>query len=374
MLDRSKLLKQIETVIDSLFLDLSKEHTLAQQVWDQIIQDPTFLHQVKKVNAPWPVPFWRDELKKTYRVEPIKKYTAISVDGSQIYPDRHQGVACFLINIGTIVLHYATHQPPVLLETQPYIFSGQEFSQQEFNTELVNCKRQELELKNGYEKAKAVIKQLPPNTPALLLYDGSLIFWHLEAKETNLREQFLSTYLASLQQLFQEKIITASYISMPKSRELINLIRLYLCNFDTTNKEAFEPMERIVDTAIAYHTLDPYERTIVFQNNSNISDYYPDHLRPHFFYLHVGTEIGRVEIPAWIAQDETKVNLVAQVVLDQCKKGRGYPVVLAEAHEQAVVKGPDREFFYHVLTKFGIERKQKWHASQKSIKKRGIGI
>ena len=72
-----------------------------------------------------------------------------------------------------------------------------------------------------------------------------------------------------------------------------------------------------------------------------------EHLVPHFFYMDVGAEIVRIEIPAWIARDEQKINTVAQIILNQSIKGRGYPVALAEAHEQAVVKGPDREFFYH---------------------------
>ena len=99
-----------------------------------------------------------------------------------------------------------------------------------------------------------------------------------------------------------------------------------------------------------------------------------NHLIPHFFYLHTGYEIARVEIPAWIASDDAAVSLVARMLLDQSIKGRGYPVVLAEAHEQAVVKGPDRDFFYQMITKLSIERKQRILLSQKSVKKRGIGI
>ncbi len=68
------------------------------------------------------------------------------------------------------------------------------------------------------------------------------------------------------------------------------------------------------------------------------------------------------------------VNNIASMIIDQCAKGRGYPVALAEAHEQAVVKGPDREFFYQLLHKFGFEQKQRFNLSQKVIKKRGIGI
>jgi NurA-like 5'-3' nuclease len=82
----------------------------------------------------------------------------------------------------------------------------------------------------------------------------------------------------------------------------------------------------------------------------------------------------RVEVPAWIAHDEEKLKVIGKIVFDQAQKGRGYPVCLAEAHEQAVIKGPDREFFYHVLQKAGIEQKQHYAISQKSLKKRGIGI
>ena len=88
----------------------------------------------------------------------------------------------------------------------------------------------------------------------------------------------------------------------------------------------------------------------------------------------MGNEIGRVEIPAWVAWDEQLVDVVAQTMIDQCIKGHGYPVVLAEAHEQAVVKGPDRDFFYHLLHKIGMERHVRPVLSQKVIKKRGIGI
>jgi len=33
-------------------------------------------------------------------------YTAISSDGSQIFPDRHEVLPCYLINISSVVLHY----------------------------------------------------------------------------------------------------------------------------------------------------------------------------------------------------------------------------------------------------------------------------
>jgi hypothetical protein len=66
--------------------------------------------------------------------------------------------------------------------------------------------------------------------------------------------------------------------------------------------------------------------------------------------------------------------MITKIVVDQVKKGYGYPVALAEAHEQAVVKGPDRDFFYHLITKLGIEQRRRTTVSFKSAKKRSVAV
>lgn len=361
MLDKSLLLQELNRISHELFIDDKPAYDLAQKVWKKICADPLFIHKVKQVDAPWPVPTWDDQLCKTIPVAvPEKNYTVVSVDGSQIYPDRHQGVSCYLINIGTVAFRYGTDNP-VTLSSTPYVFTDGE-EELQVSTQLVNGKRQELELRGGVEFVQG---------GELLLFDGSLIFWHLEAQDPLLKQVFLPKYLASLFVLYQKRILTASYISAPRSRELVNLVRLELCDFDTNNTQAFSSIERLVDATIGSFFIPQNHRSIVFKNHSKIAQQYPDQVCPYFFYINVGNEIGRVEIPAWIALDDDATNQVASIILDQCIKGRGYPVAIAEAHEQAVVKGPDREFFYHVLTKMGIERERHTNLSQKVIKKRG---
>ncbi len=376
MLDRSKLACELAQLSEKLFIDCSQEYKIAHTVWQKIVADPTFIFKVRNVSAPWPVPTWTGRLDEANKVAyPLKSYHILAVDGSQIYPDRHQGVLCFLINIGSIALHYGTAKSRVLLYSNPYVFSGNEDKQVfDVSPDFVNARRQELELQAGLKMSIELKKNLKDNAPFLLLYDGSLIFWHLESKDIQWRDTFLSQYLAVLHHLYQEDILVASYISLSKSKELVSLIRLFLCSFDTDRQNLYSVVDHVSDTHIAQLFLQQFERSIVFQNNSHVSQSYPSSLRPHFFYLHIGSEIGRVEIPAWIAQDEEKVNTIAQIILDQCIKGRGYPVTLAEAHEQAVVKGPDRDFFYHLLSKISLEKKHRLSNSQKSIKKRGIGI
>ena len=65
----------------------------------------------------------------------------------------------------------------------------------------------------------------------------------------------------------------------------------------------------------------------------------------YFYYLNSGEEIARVEVPQWAAKNEELLALGHSMIVEQCKKGQGYPVAISEAHEQAVISGPDRQVF-----------------------------
>lgn len=376
MLDKSKLIDQLYKVADQLFVDTSSTNTIVHDAWQAIIDDPLFMYKVAAVaNPPWPVPLWKESLSVTYQIDCINvPHVVISVDGSQIYPDRHAFLSCFLINTGSVVLPYNIVGRRVELFSEPTVFAGLDEDGTVFTTDTVNCKRQELELLAGLNLAHSVTQLLDNSTRPVVLFDGSLIFWHLSSKETDVRDRFLSSYLGLLNRMASETILTAWYISLPKSKELMSLVRLYLSDFRPENKKLYESVDQAIDSTIMNAFLPEHNRTIVFENRSAITVFYPANLRPFFFYLNTGVEIGRVEIPAWIASDDLLVNSIASIVLDQCAKGGGYPVALAEAHEQAVIKGPDRDFFYHFLQKMTIERKRTVTISRKSIKKRGIGI
>lgn len=436
MLNRIALIEQLNSVTQNLFIDISPEIEIARKAWQQIVNDPAFVYKIRQISTPWLVPDWWQGIGDVIKIkDDLRSYCVLSVDGSQIYPDRHSGTSCFLINIGSVFLEYGKtnkdlsgsvrvdgalrqaqdelreclpaeasakagetsplgslgssieangeekislqnrpQKNPVALASKPYVFTGDE---KEFDgaqaTEMVNCRRQEFELQMGLEQSIAIKKKIGAQ-PFAFLFDGSLIFWHLESKEGNLKELFLHKYLNTLNQLYQEQVLCAGYISLPKSKELVNLIRVQLCNFKIEGCTELEAVNHLVDSSIARFFLQENERTIVFKSNATIGKLYPPHLAPHFFYMDVGAEIVRIEIPAWIAQNEEHLNTIAAIMLDQSLKGRGYPVALAEAHEQAVIKGPDRDFFYHLIGKYAIERKRQQFYSQKSIKKRGIGI
>lgn len=375
MLDRAKLFKAMQDVEHELFFDSSEQVNLARKLWQEIINDPVFAHKVRQKGGKVQPPFWYEPLGTIYPVtQTLEEYCAISVDGSQVYPDRHQGTSCFLINVGSVVIHYK-EQPSLFLESKPFVFAGQRRDEgiPDLSRDTVNCLRQGRELEAGL-KLFTTHQELASTIPTVLLFDGSLIFWHLAAKEAHIKEHYLAQHLHVFNELFKKECLLAGYISLPRSKELITLLRLKLCEFDLSDESALEAFSHVVDATLMYGFLKPYERTIVFQNNAPISNAYPDTLRPYFFYINVGDEIVRIELPAWIAQQQFLVDLVATMVCDQATKGSGYPVVIAEAHEQAVVKGADREFFYSALQHIGMASGRQMTGSQKAAKKRIIGI
>ncbi|HVW99544.1 MAG TPA: DNA double-strand break repair nuclease NurA, partial [Candidatus Babeliaceae bacterium] len=235
------------------------------------------------------------------------------------------------------------------------------------DVEAVNCRRTELEIRTALEVSKAAQEKNFLEQQVSFI-DGSLIFWHLENKEPSVKHRFLTSYLASLQQFYEYALVHCGYISSPKSRDLITLIQYAHHNTQFS-------LEHIIDSDLVSLFVPIQARTILFKSNSAITSHYPLHLQPFFYYLNTGSEVVRIELPAWIANNSLLVDMLSAITLDQIIKGSGYPVCLCEAHEQAVIKGADRDFFYHAFHQLTVSSTQhRYSYSQKLLKKRGIGI
>ena len=389
MLNHDLVLRALELLGSKIFPEDKKQNELAATLWHDIARDEQFAQRVHDSKSSFLLPSWQGDLTATFPIaRELAEYTVLAFDGSQIYPDRHvAGVGCFLINVGGCVVRYGA-DAQVWFFSEPKIFLPEQLAAEDgpfpFSADLIDLKREAMEFTAAYEKAVIELELAPyANYPLVTLFDGSLIFWHLEGKQNEVRDLFLQQYLDALELFYQKKIPLAGYISLPKSKELVNLIKIGLCRFTTANcipchanYSTFpcKVVDQVLDTQLCDYFLEPYFRTTIFMSNSKIVASYPPHLRPCFFYLHVGSEIVRVEVPQWIVQEVGMLDRVCKVVLDQATKGNGYPVTLAEAHEQAVVKGVDREFFYHLIYKKGLEQRRRIFISQKNIKKRGIGI
>jgi hypothetical protein len=160
----------------------------------------------------------------------------------------------------------------------------------------------------------------------------------------------------------------ASYVSLPRSRDVVNALRLDArhCPYEAANcdlhcgklrlgQRPCDGVAGVMDRDIFDSLLDTEERSDGFVSTSSIVErYYGEH-QVHFYYLNVGSEMARVEVPEWVAKDPGLLDMTHAMLVDQCRKGHGYPVAISEAHEQAVVTMGDREEF-RLLVEYALHR------------------
>jgi hypothetical protein len=313
--------------------------------------------------------------------------TVLATDGSQIFPDRHELSSCHLINIGSIILHYGTGERP-LLTSRPLLFYKDQEIYREWNGqriavtgEVISSLRGAFEIRELSRLAEQVAQE---QRITIGLTDGTLILWNLESKPKDFQQGILKSYLISFEHMRGLQIPFMGYISQPRSADVINLLRVALCpqfpiNCDQCpGKEGQQelPCEQIAgvtDAILFAAVLQKGERSPVFKSNSSILSEYGKH-RIYFFYLNVGQEIVRIEIPKWVAHDSTQLEFIHTAAYDQAVKGQGYPVSLSEAHEQAVIRANEREHFYRILEKLYVRQGLTVTMSRKAINKRNVSI
>ncbi|MGQ9631979.1 MAG: DNA double-strand break repair nuclease NurA [bacterium] len=308
--------------------------------------------------------------------------TVIAADGSQIYPTKHEIATCYLINVGLVTIHYGTGARP-RLESKPFLYySDRDMfatldGRDVFITEdIVSTKRDIKELEELAGAAGDV------DNDRVCLKDGTLIEWDLLGKPQDYRDRCVAELTAALDGFRRLGVPLAGYLSYPGGKDVINMLKVAICPYDVSDCDGckFKPeppcdaVEGLSDLMLQNWILKGGgERSALFKSSSKILESYGPHWI-HFFYINVGSEIARVEVPEWVASDERLLNLVHGAVYDQVRKGDGYPVALAEAHERAVVRGTDRELFFRILEQTLVRKGIRARVSVKAASKRSLRV
>ncbi|GCL48649.1 hypothetical protein NIES3804_02000 [Microcystis aeruginosa NIES-3804] len=296
---------------------------------------------------------------------PPESHSVFATDGSQIAPSHHEIAYCYLINIGRIMLHYGQNLHP-LLDSIPEVYYKSEdlYISKQWGIrvdEWMSYRRTVLESQMLAEMATRWVK--PPGAhyePNLALVDGSLIYWFIDSLPPEAKDLILPPIFQSWDDLRSAKIPLMGYISASRSTESLNFLRLQSCPHDTPNclincgdldaeKTPCRVVDPLRDASLWGYLLEPGQRSPFWRSSLKILDLYGDEHRIYFCYLHVGTEIARVEVPAWVVEDRELLDRSLSILLAQVLKGYGYPIALAEAHNLAVIKGGDRLRFFALL-------------------------
>jgi hypothetical protein len=370
-LDLAAVASQVEGMVSRLKASVTERQEHLQHALDVLNNaDLDYLRRkIASSKTTWLVAGLVERLDQHCQAPPPPaEFVVVATDGSHIDVDRHRSTRCYLINIGGAILHYG-QSPGATLESLPHLYSlnedmviappGVTGRQQPIEGVLLGIRRS---VDECCQLAK-LAAELAPGSTNLALLDGSLILWGLAGQaypefvtEALLRNGFL-VHLDTIRKLNNDKrIAVASYISFPRSTDVVNALRLALCPHEVadcdrycTTKRDCDMVSGIQDRELYASILGEGERSALFTSRSSVVQKYYGANQVYFFYLRVDEEIARVEIPEWVATDNGLLNPAHALILDQCRRGHGYPVALSEAHEKAVVSGTDREEFWQLV-------------------------
>lgn len=337
--------------------------------WDRALQaayanldDDDLRERLDTAKTSWLLARTDADFRARFPAVPVTgDFAVVASDGSFILPDRHSPARFYLINIGKVMLRYGA-EPSADLSHHPNLYFREDELFVPGDVRRVPVDGTVLGLKRATEELNAVAEEaVKLSCPTLALQDGTLILWAMEAQPDAVKEWVLEPFVAAMTRLRDANVPVAAFISFPGSRDLVNSLRVSICDYPLQGRvvncdhcrsriatEGHTPAcdvipevtDRYVFEAIA--ELAPGERSQVFASSSKILERYPPDFAVVFFYLNTGTEIARVEIPRWVAEDAGLLEFTQAVIYDQCQRGRGYPSALQEAHEQAVIGGDER--------------------------------
>ena len=276
-----------------------------------------------------------DSINTVYPLPPLPpiQICLLACDGSQISPSRHDEISFGLIN--TAVVEFIVHSgltPRIITRTKLLPFDDLP------SENLLGVRRDAAEKRFLAEIACESDRSIP----VFALCDGPLELF-TDTPEMKGQDLLKAEYLEALSQLAEAKIPAVGYIDRPRSDPVLQMLDLLNGRAGNENKTIGAD-----DSMIFSRLLAPGERSAIFGMNSRLNRDLAEDLRLCFFYINIGRSghpyICRVELPAWAAE-ETIVNLLHAVLIEQCKilGGHPYPFILHRAHESAVVTFAEKE-------------------------------
>ena len=326
--------------------------------------------------------------------KPLNEYRVISTDGSHIGIDRDLPTKCFLINIGIADFLYGDEANAELINIPRLYAKEEDLIIREKNgmgfhpieDSLLNAKR-------SVEEILALAKVLGETdfkVPTLGLVDGPLAVYGLPGVSNKqyvidhlVRDGFESALASIKSKVNNDLLGVIGFTSLPGNRDVSKMLSANICE-NRSDKSGFYCHYRgsnimsicsnciggVLDREIFAGILKKGERSPIFlpkKNDNQINQI-------AFFYLNVGSEIARIEIPMWNIKEAESIDLIQSVLMEQTERGHGYPVVLMEAHEQAVINSADRRAFADTIVEYLSGDGSRPYESAKALSKKIRGI
>jgi hypothetical protein len=286
----------------------------------------------------------------------------ISSDGSQLIPNRHEAVLLALINISRICIDYLHYDHDQILDANTKVLSMDDYENIEAGDQRLSFDDQ-ISDRRDIDEIKQLLTLViekhvelqSNNQPALLMLDGSLIKWGLAGRPfQDYKDRITKEFVSALIEIQSVGIPISGYISHSGGREMVRLLEWMEeeCGKKPKNDSPSLADPTLTDVMIFNQLLKPGQRSTVFEAQSDILKNYKKISTDNgicYFFLHVGSEVAKVEIPLWVSKNTTLVDQCAAICIQQAELGQGYPIALSQAHEFAVIRGADRKTFQTIV-------------------------
>ena len=373
MLKIDKIIPQIEKIVEEKYSENLRKISAIdfvikklKEIKPEDLKNVTYKETLSLFGTPIEIPGRAIKVEKE-----ISDYTAIAADGSEVPINEDFFFPYYIINIGFIALKYGKDHFFFADSNAKIYFEENELYEKVGNKSFL-VRGELLSSKMLLEESKKLEELLKDfytvEVPVLALFDGTLIQWEIKETSETYKNNFVKNFQRMILIAEQLKAPLAGYISGTHSRDVMEMIRIFL----EMKGEDFDKqlLSIIKDADIFKIILRKGERSAIFRSNAPILNLYKAPI--YFFFLNVGSEVVRIEIPEFIAFDNDLLEKTCALILSQSNKGEGYPVVLKEAHEQAVIKSSERvfieELFIDFLRKKGIIFNQNYKFLSKKIR------
>lgn len=359
---------------------------------EKLIRKVLETNSTGKSNFYFAVPDPKEDISKTFESKKdfSTPHITIASDGSQVNPSAHEFTSACLINTGLVAIPYFNKNTPVVLSSEPVTYnSTEDISPDTEGIQEEDLISYERTLKEIEDLVKLAKKYTEYKIPIVALLDGTLIHWHIEKFNSVFISKFIERFSNAMYELKSLEIPIASFLSNSRSNDLINMLKIYKCPYESVDCKKhcsninskslpcnptldYKPVldRRVIEKYFVDLKSPPGTRTALFKSNSKILNLYNEDLKIYFFYINTGREIARVELPSYVANNPSLLEIIHNAISLQCKVGFGYPIVLSEAHLQAVVTKKDRDIFYDLIKDHSLKRNSKIQISNKELKKR----
>jgi hypothetical protein len=373
MLKIDKIIPQVEKIVEEKYSENLKKISAIdfvikklKEIKPENFKNVTYKETLSLFGTPIEIPGRAIKVEKE-----ISDYTAIAADGSEVPINEDFFFPYYIINIGFIALKYGKDHF-FFADSNAKIYFEENQLYEKVGDKSFLVRGELLSSKMLLEESKKLEELLKDfytvEVPVLALFDGTLIQWEIKETSETYKNNFVKNFQRMILIAEQLKEPLAGYISGTHSRDVMEMIRIFL----EMKGEDFDKklLSIIKDADIFKIILRKGERSAVFRSNAPILNLYKAPI--YFFFLNVGSEVVRIEIPEFIAFDNDLLEITCALILSQSKKGGGYPVALKEAHEQAVIKSSERvfieELFIDFLRKKGIIFNQNYKFLSKKIR------